>query len=166
MPAAFETPPDLLCEPDFFAARRRGEREERSLLLLPCVHEVFVELYASPHWELLDGYWFHLKNPPLYLACHPQPAPERRRLCAAVPCLRPLLADPDGAFPCEFLDVETTQEAARLVMERRCGYCITNVYGVERYGVRTLRELKCINIGWYLFRYGPQSWGAAFREVE
>jgi hypothetical protein len=155
--AAFGTPPELLCEPDFAAAKRRAQLEARSLILLPCVHEVFAELYASPHWELLDGYWFHVKNPPLYLAGHPQPRGQDR-LCAALTCLRPLLANPDGTYPFDFLDVQTTQEAARRVMERRCAYCITNVYGVERHGVKVLRELKCINIGWYLFRYMPQDW--------
>lgn len=154
---AFHRPPKLVLEPDFFAGRRRAQVETGpTLLLLPCVHEVFADVYASPHWQLLEGYWFHIKNPPLYLAAKPGTADRRPATCAAIGRLRPLLADPDGHHVFRYIDVQTTQEAAQMVVDERCGYCITNVYGVQRFGVEAIRELKCIRIGWYSFEYRPR----------
>jgi hypothetical protein len=152
---AFETPPSIFTESDFYAGKKRAKTEKDSLILLPCVHEVCAELYASPHWELLIDYWFHLRNPPLYLGGNSDLVNRGDKRCAAILRLQPLLADPDGQYSFEFIDVQTTQEAARAVMEGRCAYCITNIYGANRYGVEIVKELKTMDIGWYLFRYSP-----------
>ena len=149
---AFETPPVLITEPTFYDGRNRAEKEPHSILLLPCVHEICGEVYTSKNWELLDSLIFHIPNPPLYLARAKKLPNHQRQVCASIRRLRTLLDEPNTLWGGEFLDVDTTQQAAKMVaVDRRCGFCITNHDGLMKYDLDVVQELKRMMMGWYPF---------------
>ena len=152
----FAARPAVVTEPTFYAARNRAANLPRSILLLPCVHEICSEVYTSERWQLLDSYIFHIPNPPLYLARARNLPSQRPAACATIPRLRTLLEQPEHYLGWDFIDVDTTQQAAKAVAEdRRCGYCITNYDGKEKYGLDEVAELKRMIMGWYPFVYSP-----------
>jgi hypothetical protein len=124
-------------------------RIPRSVVLLPHLHEICSELTIASQWTLLDREVFALPNPPLYLASSARPvAPAAVARCASIPRLRGLVNERNLL---DFLDVPSTQAAARAVVAGECQFCITNEDGCRRYGLTVDAELKRMTVFWMPF---------------
>jgi len=114
-------------------------------VFLPHLHPICGDTTVDPNWLLLNNEVFMLKNPPLHLAGPSIPI----ETCASLPRLRPLVSDNVN----EFVDVSTTQEAARYLADGKTTHCITNESGLIRYGLSSVRELKEMYVWWMPFTY-------------
>ncbi|MFN8391391.1 MAG: hypothetical protein U0136_13965 [Bdellovibrionota bacterium] len=115
-------------------------------MFLPHVHHLAAKATLDLTFEVRSEYAFWLFNPPLYFASR-SGTPNGNR-CACIPDLRPLLAPiaPQGAMT--FVDAPNTQAAAKLVVEDWADSCVTNLAGLKSYELRTIAELKKMNICW------------------
>jgi len=121
------------------------------ILLLPHVHESCALATLKDGFELLPNFVMAIPNPPLYLATkHSSACQTTNNRIAAIPILFVLIS---GATPPDKFAVHSTQEAARLVVNGECRFCITNSDGIKKYELEILKELKQTTVLWLPFRY-------------
>jgi hypothetical protein len=124
----------------------------KHILLLPHVHSITGKIEADLNWRSMGDYIFRLTNPPLYLVSGPTTRPPAISHCACIEPLKPLVGMEEDGIKA-WANVETTQQAARLCADGEAEFCVTNEYGLKKYGLTSVRELKKMEICWHPYQY-------------
>jgi len=147
---AFEDYPDILEVPSFNEAANLAQTSNH-ILLIPHIHRIIGEIEADVRWESMGNFIFRLNNPPLHLASNPTSNSDTTDSCACIEPLKSLIKmEKDGIK--NWITTETTQQAARVCASGEAEYCVTNEYGLKKYGLKSVRELKKMEICWHPYQ--------------
>ncbi len=146
--SAFKEKPTLLQAPSFEKAMELAAADKH-ILLLPHIHKLTGDVETSHQWESMGDYIFRLNNPPLYLARN---SSVTNGHYASIERLRALINPSDHGIS-DWVNVDSTQEAARACANGDSAFCITNEYGIKYHELEIVTELKKMEICWHPYQH-------------
>lgn len=127
--------------------------DAHAAMLIPQLHAMSRGLQRKPHYQRIDSQAFVLPNPGLHVATPIHDHSDRTYLWT-LPTLIPLVKERMALSRFESIEPMANTDAAAHYCSRIYGgaFCVTNDKGLETYWLRSVQELRHIDMPWNLYR--------------